>query len=111
MFRLNCHYQVADTIWLKCTAISSLIVLVDIRCTNYSYNLQGLKCYEMFIINCYTVVVTSIADSSLIANWLLVLLTSIALWSELYVVVKPVCYVNCSTDNLVSFRLCVSFYY
>jgi hypothetical protein len=54
----------------------------------------------MFIINYYKVVTVCIVDSSLIANWLLVLLTSVDLWLELSVVVQPVCYVKYSTEKI-----------
>jgi len=54
-------------------------------------------------------VVACIVDSSLIASWLLVLLTPY--WSEMYVVVNPVCYVKYTTDIQASFRLRVLFHY
>jgi hypothetical protein len=79
---------------------------LNIARRDYSYGLQGLKCYEILITNCYTVVVACIVDSSLIANWLLVLLASIALWLELFVVVKPVCVLcDVTAESMASFRL------
>jgi hypothetical protein len=37
MFRLNCHYQEADTILLKLTGIKELIELTIIKYTDYPF--------------------------------------------------------------------------